>query len=65
MFIPKGFTRDRLEERYREFYRRYFTRPQILLKYTLMIWKSPDSWKRFWMDLPTFLRFKKSYDKKA
>jgi len=65
MFIPKGFTRDRLEDRYREFYRRYFTRPQILLKYTLMIWKSPDSWKRFWMDLPTFLRFKKSYEKKA
>jgi len=64
MFIPRGFTRERLEERYREFYRRYFTRPQILLKYTAMIWKSPDSWKRFWMDLPRFLRFRKNYEKR-
>lgn len=57
IFVPKGFTKDRLEERHVEFYRRYFTRPQILLKYVAMIWKSPDSWRRFWMDLPTFLRF--------
>ncbi len=64
IFIPKGFTKQRLEERYREFYRRYFTRPKILLKYTSMIWKSPDSWKRFWMDLPAFLRFRKAYEKK-
>ncbi len=64
IFIPKGFTKRRLEERYREFYRRYFTRPKILLKYTSMIWKSPDSWKRFWMDLPAFLRFRKAYENK-
>jgi anaerobic magnesium-protoporphyrin IX monomethyl ester cyclase len=57
IFVPKGFTKDRLEERHVEFYRRYFTRPQILLNYVSMIWKSPDSWRRFWMDLPTFLRF--------
>lgn len=63
MFVPRGFTRDRLEERYRDFYRRYFTRPQILLKYAAMIWKSPDSWKRFWLDLPRFLKFRKSYEK--
>ncbi len=65
IFIPKGFTKHRLEERYREFYRRYFTRPGILLKYTSMIWKSPDSWKRFWMDLPAFLRFRRAYEKKS
>jgi radical SAM superfamily enzyme YgiQ (UPF0313 family) len=64
MFIPTGFTKDRLEERYREFYRRYFTRPQILFKYASMIWKSPDSWKRFWFDLPKFLRFRKNYEKR-
>lgn len=63
-FVPKGFTRERLEERYREFNRRYYTRPRVLLNYASMIWKSPDSWKRFWRDLPLFLRFKKAYDKK-
>jgi len=65
IFVPKGFTRDRLEERYREFYRRYFTRPGVLLNYATMIWKSPDSWRRFWTDLPTFLRFRKTYEDKG
>ena len=56
MFVPKGFTRERLNECHREFYRRYFLRPRTLLNYASMIWKSPDSWRRFWLDLPTFLR---------
>lgn len=61
VFVPRGFTRERLEERYREFYRRYFTRPKVLLKYATMIWRSPDSWLRFWLNLPSFLRFRKGY----
>jgi radical SAM superfamily enzyme YgiQ (UPF0313 family) len=65
IFVPKGFSKDRLEERYREFYRRYFSRPRILLNYVTMIWKSPDSWRRFLKDLPTFLRFRKGYRKKG
>lgn len=63
IFVPKGFTKDRLEQRHREFYRRYFSRPKVLLGYARMIWKSPDSWKRFWMDLPTFLRLRKTHEK--
>ena len=65
MFIPKGFTRERLEERHVEFYKRHFTRPRTLLGYVAMIWKSPDSWRRFWMDLPALVRFKKAYAKKS
>ena len=56
-FIPKGFTKERLEHCHSDFYRRYFSRPQTLFRYFTMIWKSPDSWRRFWMDLPTFLSF--------
>ena len=63
IFVPKGFTKDRLEQRHREFYRRYFSQPRILLNYITMIWKSPDSWRRFWKDLPTFLRFTIGYKK--
>ncbi len=63
-FVPRGFSREQLEERYREFNRRYYTRPKVLLNYATMIWKSPDSWRRFWMDLPTFLRFRKEYEAK-
>jgi len=56
-FIPDGFTRDSLERHHLEFYRRYFSRGRTILGYASMIWKSPDSWRRFWIDLPTFLRF--------
>lgn len=65
IFVPKGFSKDRLEELYRDFYRRYFSRPKILLKYATMLWKSPDSWRRFLKDLPTFLRFRKGYREKG
>ncbi len=64
IFVPKGFTKERLEECHLEFYRRYFSRPKTLLNYTTMIWKSPDSWRRFWKDLPTFLKFTKGSGKK-
>jgi radical SAM superfamily enzyme YgiQ (UPF0313 family) len=63
-FVPAGFTKEILEERHLEFYRRYFSRPKVLLNYATMIWKSPDSWRRFVKDLPTFLRFTKKADKK-
>lgn len=56
-FIPKGFTKETLDAYHLEFYRRYFSRHKVILEYISMIWKSPDSWKRFWLDLPTFLRF--------
>jgi len=64
VFIPKGFTQNRLEERYREFYRRYFSRPKVLLSYISMVWKSPHSWYRFLKNLGTFLSFRKGYRKK-
>lgn len=58
-FVPNGFTKEQLDEKHLEFYRRYFSRPGILIKYVSMAWKSPDSWRRFLKDLPTFLRFTK------
>ena len=64
VFVPKAFTKGKLEERYREFYRRYFTRPKVLLSYVSMLWKSPHSWYRFLKDLKTFLSFRKGYKKK-
>jgi len=59
IFVPTGFTKEQLEERHREFYRRYFSRLPMLLNYIKMIWQSPDSWRRFWFDLPTFIRLTK------
>ena len=64
VFVTAGFTRERLEERYKEFYRKYFSRPSILMNYLSMLWKSPDSWIRFIRDLPAFLNIRKSFEEK-
>jgi len=57
LFIPKGMTKERLEELFKLFYRKHFTRPEILFGYASMIWRSPDSWKRVMQNLPDFLKF--------
>ncbi len=56
-FVPKGMDREQLERLFKEFYRRHFMRLRTLWDYTTMIWKSPDSWARFWLSAGSFLRF--------
>jgi radical SAM superfamily enzyme YgiQ (UPF0313 family) len=57
LFIPKGMTRPQLEILFREFYRRHFMRARVLWDYTTMIWRSPDSWRRFWLSAGRFLKY--------
>lgn len=57
LFVPHGMTRERLELLFTEFYKRHYTRPQVLLGYAAMLWRSPDSWRRFAGNLGDFLRF--------
>jgi len=59
-FIPAGMTRERLEELFIKFYKTHFQRPKVLLGYLAMIWKSPNSWRRFLTDLLGFMSFIKS-----
>lgn len=59
-FIPKGMTRERLDELFLLFYKTHFKRPKILWGYITMIWKSPDSYRRFFMSLGYFLTFARS-----
>lgn len=56
-FIPTGMTREQLEKLHQSFYRKHFLRPRIMWDYTTMIWRSPDSWRRFWTNAGSFLRF--------
>ncbi len=56
-FVPTGMTRDELERLHRDFYRRHFLRPRTVWQYTTMIWRSPDSWRRFWMHAGAYARF--------
>ena len=56
-FIPKGMTREQLDRLFQEFYRRHFMRLRVMWDYTTMIWRSPDSWKRFWLNAGRFIKF--------
>jgi radical SAM superfamily enzyme YgiQ (UPF0313 family) len=56
-FVPSGMTRERLEELFTLYYKSHFQRPQVLLGYLAMLWKSTDSWRRFALNAGSFLRF--------
>ncbi|MDJ0623370.1 MAG: radical SAM protein [Desulfocapsaceae bacterium] len=60
LFIPKGISAKRLEELFVQFYKKHFQRPRVLWGYVTMLWKSPDSWRRFLGNLGGFLTFIKT-----
>jgi anaerobic magnesium-protoporphyrin IX monomethyl ester cyclase len=57
LFIPRGMTEELMEKLFVRFYQKHFMRPKILLAFVAMIWRSPDSWKRFVMNIGGFIRF--------
>ncbi len=57
MFVPKGITREKMEEMFMRFYKTHFKRPSVLLGYIAMIWRSPDSWRRLFINGIDFIRF--------
>ncbi|MBI4764272.1 MAG: cobalamin B12-binding domain-containing protein [Deltaproteobacteria bacterium] len=65
LFVPQGMTAELLEKLFIRFYRKHFMRPKMLLGYLSMIWRSPDSWKRFLSNLGGFLRFVRTDDRIA
>jgi anaerobic magnesium-protoporphyrin IX monomethyl ester cyclase len=60
VFVPAGMKRERLEELFIKFYKSHFMRPSVLWGYVTMIWKSPDSWRRFLGSLVNFIKFARS-----
>lgn len=56
-FIPNDMTREQLDRLFTAFYKRHFMRLRTLAGYTSMIWRSPDSWRRFWLSCGSFIRF--------
>ncbi len=57
LFVPAGFTVERLEKLFLRFYQRHAMRPRTTWGYFSMLWKSPDSWRRFAVDASAFVRF--------
>lgn len=62
-FVPHGMTRERLEKLFIGFYKGHFSRNKVIWGYITMLWKSPDSWRRFICNLGSFLRFARSNDR--
>lgn len=57
LFVPKGMTKTQLDAEFTGFYKSHFMKPRVWFNYVTMLWKSPDSWKRFVRDLSGFLSF--------
>ena len=57
VFIPKGMEKEQLEKLFLEFYKAHYKRLNVLWGYATMLWKSPDSWKRFAGNFMRFLKF--------
>lgn len=57
LFIPKDLTKERMDALFIDFYKSHFKKNKVLLGYVSMLWKSPDSWKRFVKDFFGFIKF--------
>ncbi|MDM8523412.1 radical SAM protein [Desulfococcaceae bacterium HSG8] len=60
LFVPAGMTKPRMEELFQKFYRTHFLQPKTILDYVSMIWRSPDSWRRFMLNAADFIKFARS-----
>ncbi len=56
-FLPHGMEKEQLEKLFIEFYKNHFKQSRVMLGYVAMLWKSPDSWKRFAVSSLDFIRF--------
>jgi radical SAM superfamily enzyme YgiQ (UPF0313 family) len=59
-FVPRGMDKQRMEELFIRFYKTHYMRPKVLLGYMTMLWRSPDSWRRFLSNFFDFVSFARS-----
>ena len=59
-FVPNGMTMERLEELFIKYYKNHHKRPKFLFGFVAMLWRSPDSWRRFIVNFFGFVRFIRS-----
>ncbi len=57
VFIPNGMKKETMDKLFIDFYKSHFMRHKVLFGYFSLIWKSPDSWKRFMKNSARFLTF--------
>ena len=57
LFVPNSIKKEKMEKLFVDFYRSHFMRHRTLFNYITMIWKSPDSWHRFFQNFFSFMGF--------
>jgi anaerobic magnesium-protoporphyrin IX monomethyl ester cyclase len=60
LFVSDSIDKKELEKLFVDFYRSHFMRHKVLFGYITMIWKSPDSWHRFFKSFFHFMSFVKN-----
>lgn len=65
LFVPNGLSHAELEEAFTAFYKAFYTSPRAMADKVAMLWRSPDSWRRFLAHLPQFLRFARQGERYA
>lgn len=65
LFVPHGLDQETMEREFVEFYKRHYTSPRAMWDKVRMLWRSPDSWRRFLLHLGDFLRFARSGERYA
>ena len=63
VFVPKGIeSKERLDDLYKRFIKQFYTGKNWTRKFVPLMFKSPDSAKRLFKNLPTFLRIKSDFE---
>lgn len=65
LYVPEGLRRDELEREFTSLYKAYYTSPRAIWDKIAMTWRSPDSWRRFLLHLPQFVRFARQGERYA
>jgi hypothetical protein len=65
VFVPRDIeSKERLEELYSQFIKRFYTGKNWVRKFGPLMFKSPHSTYRIIKDLPAFLKIRKDFDAK-
>ncbi len=65
VFVPKGIeSKERIDELYKQFIKQFYTGRNWTRKFVPLMFKSPDSARRLFRKLPTFLKMKRDFESK-
>ncbi len=65
VFVPKGIeSKERMDQLYKQFLKQFYMGRNWTRKFVPLLFRSPDSARRLFLNLPTFLRIKREFEPK-